>query len=65
MGCVGRDAKNRPLRFDYNTKGCSLAPAGGACPSGRHCCFKAGCFKPHSFFQAHPTEVPAQPPAAE
>ena len=52
-GCVGRDAKNRPICFDYNTSGCSKAPAGVACPKGRHVCFRGGCFKSHSFKEAH------------
>lgn len=29
-GCVGRDAKNRPICFDYNISGCNKAPRRGA-----------------------------------
>lgn len=65
VGCVGRDAKGRALCFDWQVGKCSAAPAGGACPRGRHNCFKAGCFKPHRFCDAHPDEMPKQPPAAE
>ena len=57
-GCVGRDAKNRPICFDYNISGCSKAPAGGSCPKCRHVCFRGGCFKAHSFKEAHSAEVP-------
>ena len=53
VGCVGRDGKNRPICFDFNLSSCSAAPAGGACPKGRHVCFKAGCFKTHSYASAH------------
>ena len=52
-GCVGRDAKNRPICFDYNVAECSKAPGGGTCPKGRHVCFKAGCFKVHQYKTAH------------
>ena len=55
-GCVGRDAKNRPICFDFNISGCNKAPAGGACPKGRHVCFRGGCFKSHSFKEAHGSE---------
>ena len=57
-GCVGRDAKNRPIRFDYNIAGCSKAPAGGSCAKGRHVCLRGGCFKMHPFKEAHAAEVP-------
>eukprot|EP00435_Cladocopium_sp_Y103_P065489 s261_g27.t1 len=57
-GCVGRDAKNRPICFDFNLSSCSKAPAGGACPKGRHVCFKGGCFKAHPFKEGHPDEIP-------
>lgn len=58
-GCVGRDGKNRPLCFDFNLSQCNKAPTGGACPKGRHVCFKAGCFKAHSFKDGHPDEMSA------
>lgn len=58
VGCVGRDAKGRPLCFDFQVGKCTAAPPGGACPRGRHCCFKAGCFKPHRLMDAHPDEMP-------
>lgn len=58
-GCVGRDAKNRPICFDFNLSSCSKAPVGGACPKGRHVCFKGGCFKTHAFKDAHQAEMPA------
>lgn len=64
VGCVGRDAKNRPLCFDWQVGKCSSAPAGGACPKGRHNCFKGGCFKPHRFCDARPDEMPKQPTQA-
>ena len=57
-GCVGRDAKNRPICFDYNIAGCNKAPAGGSCAKGRHVCFRGGCFKLHPFKEAHAAEVP-------
>ena len=60
-GCVGRDAKNRPICFDYNISGCSKAPAGGSCPKGRHVCFRGGCFKTHAFRDAHGSDLPKQP----
>lgn len=60
-GCVGRDAKNRPLCFNYNINQCDRAPAGGACPRGRHVCFKAGCFKPHSYKAVHGNETTERP----
>ena len=56
-GCVGRDGKNRPICFDFNLSQCTKAPTGGACPKGRHVCFKAGCFKAHSFKDGHPDEA--------
>ena len=59
-GCVGRDAKNRPICFDYNISGCSKAPAGGSCPKGRHVCFRGGCFKTHAFREAHSNDMPKQ-----
>lgn len=62
IGCVGRDPKNRPLCFDWNLGSCPHAPAGAACPKGRHVCFKAGCFKPHAYHVAHADEMP-KPPA--
>lgn len=67
LGCVGRDPKGRPLCFDFNITTCPLAPPGGACPNGRHNCFKAACFKPHAFCVAHASEMPkpATPPSAE
>lgn len=65
IGCVGRDPKNRPLCFDWQVGKCQLAPAGGACPRGRHNCFKGGCFKPHRFCDAHPEDMPKQPAASE
>ena len=58
-GCVGRDAKNRPICFDFNLGSCSKAPVGGSCPKGRHVCFKGGCFKTHAFKEAHQSEMPA------
>lgn len=58
-GCVGRDAKNRPICFDFNLANCTKAPVGGACPKGRHVCFKGGCFKTHAFKDAHQTEMPS------
>ena len=59
-GCVGRDGKNRPICFDYNLGTYNKAPAGGACPKGRHVCFKAGCFKAHTFKEGHPDEQPTK-----
>ena len=58
VGCVGRDQKGRNLCFDWNSKGCDKAPAGGACDNGRHCCFKLNCYKPHAFHVAHASEMP-------
>ena len=60
-GCVGRDAKNRPICFDYNISGCNKAPAGGTCAKGRHVCFRGGCFKTHPFHEAHAAEAPKAP----
>eukprot|EP00435_Cladocopium_sp_Y103_P008039 s5736_g2.t1 len=57
VGCVGRDAKNRAICFNYNLNTCDKAPAGGTCPRGRHVCFKAGCFKVHSYKEAHASEM--------
>lgn len=57
IGCVGRDAKNRSLRFDWNISECTHAAAGAACRKGRHMCFKAGCFKPHQYHNAHAEEA--------
>jgi hypothetical protein len=57
-GCVGRDAKNRPICFDYNISSCNKAPAGGSCPKGRHVCFRGGCFKAHAFHDAHGSDMP-------
>ena len=59
-GCVGRDGKNRPICFDFNVGECTRAPAGGTCNKGRHVCFKAGCFKTHSYKVAHSAEAPKQ-----
>lgn len=59
-GCVGRDAKNRPICFDFNLSECKHAAAGAACRKGRHVCFKAGCFKTHSFAVAHASEMPSK-----
>ena len=61
-GCVGRDAKNRPICFDYNISGCNKAPAGGACAKGRHVCFRGGCFKNHMFKEAHSADMPKPQP---
>ena len=58
VGCVGRDAKNRPICFDFNLSTCSNAAVGAACSKGRHCCFKAGCFRNHAYKDAHATEMP-------
>lgn len=58
-GCVGRDGKNRPICFDFNLNQCSKAPTGGACPKGRHVCFKARCFKAHAYKDGHPDEAAA------
>ena len=58
-GCVGRDAKNRPICFDFNLSSCTKAPVGGSCPKGRHVCFKGGCFKTHAYKDAHQSEIPA------
>ena len=60
-GCVGRDAKNRPICSDYNISGCNKAPAGGSCSKGRHVCFRGGCFKNHMFKEAHSAEMPKAP----
>lgn len=60
VGCVGRDAKGRPICFDYNLSECKHAAAGAACRKGRHVCFKAGCHKTHSFATAHSSEMPAK-----
>ena len=57
--CTGRDAKGRPLCFDWNLGKCSKAPAGASCSKGRHSCFKFGCYKPHKFHEAHADEMPA------
>lgn len=66
LGCVGRDPKGRPLCFDFNIAGCTLAPPGGACPNGRHACFKSLCFKRHAFHVAHASEMPTTTaPSAE
>ena len=58
QGAVGRDAKGRPICFNYNLSECPDAAAGAACKKGRHVCFKANCFKPHQFSVAHPNEMP-------
>ena len=60
VGCVGRDAKGRPICFDYNLSECKHQAVGAACRKVRHVCFKAGCFKSHSFASAHPTEMPSK-----
>ena len=60
QGAVGRDNKGRSLCFNFNLGECSDAPIGGACRRGRHVCFKANCFKPHSFSKAHPDEMPKE-----
>ena len=57
IGCVGKDAKNRSICFDWNIGECSHAAAGAACRKGRHVCFKAGCFKPHQYHKAHAEEA--------
>ncbi len=56
VGGVGRDHKNRNICFDYNISGCSHAAPGAACRKGRHVCFKANCFKVHSYKAAHGEE---------
>lgn len=56
VGCVGRDNKGRNICFDYNISGCSRAAPGAACKKGRHICFKANCFKVHSYKTAHGEE---------
>ena len=58
QGAVGRDAKGRPICFNYNLSDCPDAAAGATCKKGRHVCFKANCFKPHQFSVAHPNEMP-------
>eukprot|EP00435_Cladocopium_sp_Y103_P051098 s740_g15.t1 len=58
QGCVGRDAENRPICFDYNISGCNKAPPGGTCAKGRHVCFRGGCFKTHAFKEAHGQDMP-------
>lgn len=63
-GCVGRDPKGRPICFDFNLSSCANAPAGAACPKGRHVCFKAGCHKLHAFHTAHAEDMPQKAPAA-
>lgn len=63
-GAVGRDSRGRPICFDYNLGTYPLAAVGGTCPKGRHICFKANCFKLHSFAQFHASEMPAASPAA-
>lgn len=60
VGCVGRDNKGRNLCFDWNIKGCDKAPAGGSWDNGRHNSFKMNFYKPHSFFVAHASEMPAK-----
>ena len=60
VGCVGRDAKGRPICFDFNLSECKHAAVGASCRKGRHVCFKAGCFKSHSFASAHPAEMPSK-----
>ena len=57
IGCVGKDAKNRSICFDWNIGECSHAAAGAACRKGRHVCLKAGCFKPHQYHKAHAEEA--------
>ena len=59
-GCVGRDGKNRPICFDFNVGECQRAPAGGTCNKGRHVCFKAGCFKTHSYKTVHGADTSKQ-----
>ena len=58
-GCVGRDAKNRPICFDFKISGCNKAPAGGSCAKGRHVCFRGGCFKTHAYKEAKSAEAPS------
>ena len=54
--CVGRDAKGRPLCFNFNLGKCTQAAVGASCSRGRHMCFKAGCFKPHAYVDEHKPE---------
>ena len=44
-----------PLCWDFNTGGCSLAPAGGRCPRGMHLCAEPNCQKPHPLPE-HPSK---------
>ena len=60
VGCVGRDAKGRNICFDFNLHDCKAAAVGGSCKKGRHVCFKANCFKAHSFKDAHADEMPSK-----
>ena len=57
-GAVGRDARGRPICFNFNLSECQDAAAGASCKKGRHVCFKANCFKPHAFSSAHADEMP-------
>ena len=54
--CVGRDAKGRPLCFNFNLGKCNQAAVGSSCGRGRHMCFKSGCFKPHAYIDEHKTD---------
>ena len=54
--CVGRDAKGRPLCFNFNLGKCNQAAVGSSCARGRHMCFKSGCFKPHAYVDEHKNE---------
>jgi hypothetical protein len=44
-GCSGRDPKNRPICFGFNTGGCKYAKPGQRCKRGFHVCWKTGCGK--------------------
>jgi hypothetical protein len=59
-GAVGRDARGRPICFNFNLSECQEAAAGASCKKGKHVCFKANSFKPHAFSSAHAEEMPKQ-----
>lgn len=60
-GCVGLDARNRPICFDYNISGCNKVPAGGSCSKARHVCFRGEPFKNHMFKEVHSAEMAKAP----
>eukprot|EP00435_Cladocopium_sp_Y103_P050176 s2135_g15.t1 len=59
-GAAGRDSKGRAICLNFSLSEWNEAAAGASCRRGRHVCFKANCFKPHSFASAHADELRKQ-----